>query len=37
VFETGGDFKAFARRRSTWVILGIGGAAAALAYPVTTK
>ena len=34
VFETGGDFKAFPRRRSTWVILGIGGAAAAPAYPV---
>ena len=34
VFETGGDFKAFPRRRSTWVILGIGGAAAALASPV---
>lgn len=34
VFETGSDFKAFPRRRSTWVILGIGGAAAGLAYPV---
>lgn len=34
VFETGADFKAFPRRRSTWVILGIGGAAAALALPV---
>lgn len=33
VFETGGDFKAFPRRRSTWVILGIGAAAAAAAYP----
>ena len=33
VFETGSDFKAFPRRRSTWVILGIGGAAAAIAYP----
>jgi membrane-associated phospholipid phosphatase len=33
VFETGADFKAFPRRRSTWVILGVGGAAAALAYP----
>jgi membrane-associated phospholipid phosphatase len=31
--ETGNDFKAFPRRRSTWVILGIGGAAAALAHP----
>ena len=34
VFETGSDFKAFPRRRSTWVILGIGGAAAAIAHPV---
>lgn len=34
VFETGADFRAFPRRRSTWVILGIGGAAAALAHPV---
>ena len=34
VLETGSDFKAFPRRRSTWVILGIGGAAAALAHPV---
>lgn len=34
VFETGSDFKAFPQRRSTWVILGIGGAAAALAHPV---
>jgi membrane-associated phospholipid phosphatase len=33
VFETGSDFKAFPRRRSTWVILGIGGAAAAIAHP----
>lgn len=31
--ETGADFRAFPRRRSTWVILGIGGAAAALAHP----
>lgn len=31
--ETGRDFKAFPRRRSTWVILGIGAAAAALAHP----
>jgi membrane-associated phospholipid phosphatase len=31
--ETGRDFKAFPRRRSTWVILGIGGAAAALVHP----
>jgi membrane-associated phospholipid phosphatase len=33
VFETGGDFKAFPRRRSTWVILAIGAGAAAAAYP----
>jgi PAP2 superfamily len=33
VRKTGGDFKAFPMRRSTWVILGIGGAAAAIAYP----
>jgi membrane-associated phospholipid phosphatase len=31
--ETGRDFKAFPRRRSTWVILGIGAAGAALAHP----
>lgn len=34
VFETGSDFKAYPQRQSTWVILGIGGAAAALAHPV---
>jgi membrane-associated phospholipid phosphatase len=33
VSETGTDFVAFPRRKSTWVILGIGGAAAALAHP----
>jgi membrane-associated phospholipid phosphatase len=33
LFETGSDFNAFPRRRSTWVILAIGGAAAAAAYP----
>jgi PAP2 superfamily len=33
VFETGRDFNAFPRRRSTWVILAIGGAAAAIAHP----
>jgi len=33
VFETARDFKAFPRRRSTWVILAIGGGAAALAHP----
>lgn len=31
---TGADFKAFPRRRSTYVILGIGAAAAALAHPI---
>jgi membrane-associated phospholipid phosphatase len=31
--ETGRDFKAFPRRRSTWVILAIGGAAAASLHP----
>ena len=33
VFETGSDFKAFSRRQSTWVILGIGAGAAALVHP----
>ncbi len=33
LYETGSDFKAFPRRRSTWVILGIGLGAAALAHP----
>jgi membrane-associated phospholipid phosphatase len=33
VVETGRDFKAFPRRTSTWVILGIGGGAAAIAHP----
>jgi len=33
VFETIEDFKAFPRRPSTWVILGIGAAAAGLAHP----
>lgn len=33
VYTTAADFKAFPRRRSTWVILAIGGAAAALAHP----
>ena len=31
--DTLGDFKAFPRRRSTWVILGIGAAAAGLVHP----
>ena len=34
VFETANDFNAFPRRTSTWVILAIGGAAAAAAHPV---
>jgi hypothetical protein len=34
VYDTAADFKTFPRRRSTWVILGIGGAAAALAHPI---
>jgi len=33
LYETGADFRAFPHRQSTWVILGIGGAAAALAHP----
>src|SRR4029453_13571838 len=33
LFETASDFNSFPRRRSTWVILGIGGAAAAIAHP----
>lgn len=33
VFETASDFNAFPRRTSTWVILAVGGAAAAIAYP----
>jgi PAP2 superfamily len=32
--DTWGDFKAFPRRRSTWVILGIGAGAALLAHPI---
>jgi hypothetical protein len=32
-FKTVGDFKAFPRRESTWVILGIGAGAAGLARP----
>ena len=34
VGDTWGDFKSFPRRRSTWVILGIGAGAALLAHPV---
>ena len=33
VIETARDFKAFPRRQSTWVILGIGAGAAALGHP----
>jgi membrane-associated phospholipid phosphatase len=33
VISTGGDFAAFPRRKSTWVILGVGAGAAALAHP----
>jgi PAP2 superfamily len=32
--DTASDFAAFPRRRSTWVILGIGGAAALLVHPI---
>jgi hypothetical protein len=37
VYSTAADFKAFPLRRSTWVILGIGGATAALAHPADTE
>jgi membrane-associated phospholipid phosphatase len=33
VFETASDFKSFPRRKSTWVLLGIGAGAAALVHP----
>ncbi len=33
LYETGNDFKAFPRRRSTWMILATGAAGAALAHP----
>jgi membrane-associated phospholipid phosphatase len=33
VYTTAADFNAFPRRKSTWVILGIGAGAAALAHP----
>jgi hypothetical protein len=33
VYTTAADFKALPRRQSTWVILGIGGAAAAALHP----
>jgi len=32
-FETVSDFKAFPQRKSTWVILGMGGVAAAAVHP----
>jgi membrane-associated phospholipid phosphatase len=32
--DTASDFASFPRRRSTWVILGIGGAAALLVHPI---
>ena len=35
--DTVGDFKAFPTRPSTWVILGIGGAAALATHPVDNK
>lgn len=34
VFETARDFKAFPQRKSTWVILAIGGIAAAAVHPI---
>ncbi len=37
VLETANDFNAFPRRTSTWVILAIGGAAAAAAHPLDDK
>jgi membrane-associated phospholipid phosphatase len=37
VSDTWSDFKAFPRRRSTWVILGIGAGGALLAHPVDDK
>jgi len=33
VYTTAADFKAFPRRKSTWVILGIGAASAAIVHP----
>ena len=37
VYATGSDFVAFPKRKSTWVILGIGGAAALLVHPWDTE
>jgi membrane-associated phospholipid phosphatase len=34
LYETASDFNAFPRRASTWVILGVGASAAALALPI---
>lgn len=34
VRSTGSDFKSFPMRRSTWVILGVGGALSAMALPI---
>jgi hypothetical protein len=35
--SVGSDFASFPRRTSTWVLLGIGGAAAGIAYPFDTE
>jgi hypothetical protein len=37
IYATGSDFVAFPKRKSTWVILGIGGAAALLVHPWDTE
>src|SRR5689334_4684125 len=37
VKDTIHDFEAFPQRRSTWAILGIGGAAALAVHPLDTK
>ena len=37
IYSTGSDFVAFPKRKSTWVILGIGGAAALLVHPWDTE
>jgi hypothetical protein len=37
VSETWSDFKEFPRRKSTWVILGIGAGGALLAHPQMTS
>jgi membrane-associated phospholipid phosphatase len=37
VHATGSDFVAFPKRKSTWVILGVGGAAALLVHPWDTE